>query len=106
MSGREREQSRRLRGFVRLPPRPRPYCLGTRPLPPTRKRGDVGVHRRAADAERFPFCSQEENSLMILLSRAGLRYNENAIAAGAQTEHRDGAGPERKLLAGGISPAL
>ena len=31
-------------------------------------------------AERFKFRSQDENNMMLLLSRAGLRYNEKAIA--------------------------
>jgi hypothetical protein len=37
---------------------------------------------------------------MLLLSRAGLRYNENAIAISAQTERRGLAGPVRDLLGG------
>src|SRR6516165_6109230 len=36
--------------------------------------------------------------MMFLLSGTGLRYNEKAIAAGAQTERRGGAGPVRALL--------
>jgi hypothetical protein len=35
-----------------------------------------------------------------LLSGTGLRYNEGAIALGAQTERRGGAGPVRVLLGG------
>jgi hypothetical protein len=35
-----------------------------------------------------------------LLSATGLRYNDKAIAAGAQTERRGGAGPVRGLLGG------
>jgi hypothetical protein len=35
-----------------------------------------------------------------LLLRVGLRYNENAIAPGAQTERREDAGPVRSLLGG------
>jgi hypothetical protein len=31
---------------------------------------------------------QKENHIMLLLSGAGLRYNENASASGAQTERR------------------
>jgi hypothetical protein len=44
--------------------------------------------------------SQEENHMMFLLSGTGLRYNEKAIAAGAQTERRGLAGPVRNLLGG------
>jgi hypothetical protein len=36
----------------------------------------------------------------ILLLRSGLRYNENATVAGAQTERRGEAGPVRDLLGG------
>jgi hypothetical protein len=43
--------------------------------------------------------------MMILPSEAGLRYNDNAIAAGAQTERRGLAGPVRDLLGGETSPA-
>jgi hypothetical protein len=35
-----------------------------------------------------------------------LRWNDKAIAAGAQTERRGGAGPVRALLGGGASPAV
>jgi hypothetical protein len=42
---------------------------------------------------------------MFLRSQAGLRYNENAIAAGAQTERRGVSGPVRNLLRGEDSPA-
>ena len=45
---------------------------------------------RAAGAERFEFRSQEENNMMLLLSRAGLRYNEKAIA------------PARRPIAGAV----
>jgi len=58
------------------------------------------VHRRAAGAGRFQFRSQEENDMVFLLSRAGLRYNEKAIATGAQTERRGGVGPVGSLLGG------
>jgi hypothetical protein len=51
------------------------------------------------------FRSQEKNDMLFLLSEAGLRYNDNAIAAGAQTERRDLAGPVRDLLGGETSPA-
>jgi hypothetical protein len=37
--------------------------------------------------------------------QAGLRYHGNAIAPGAQTKHRGGAGPVRDLLGGGHAPA-
>jgi hypothetical protein len=37
--------------------------------------------------------------MILLLSRAGLRYNENSHCPGAQTERRDGAGLVRGLLA-------
>jgi hypothetical protein len=43
--------------------------------------------------------------MTFLLSRAGLRYNEKAIAADAQTERRGEAGPGRDLLGGETSPA-
>jgi hypothetical protein len=43
--------------------------------------------------------------MMVLLSEAGLRYNDDAIVAGAQTERRGGAGPVRDLLGGETSPA-
>jgi hypothetical protein len=43
--------------------------------------------------------------MMLLLSRTGLRYNENAIAVGAQTERRGLAGPVRDLLGGETAPA-
>jgi len=33
-------------------------------------------------------------------SEGGLQYNEEAIASGAQTERRGGAGPVRGLLGG------
>jgi hypothetical protein len=56
-------------------------------------------------AERFQFRSQEENNMIFLLSRTGLRYNETATVAGAQTERRGGAGPVRGLLGGKTSPA-
>ena len=52
--------------------------------------------RRAAGAERFEFRSQEENNMMLLLSRAGLRYNEKAIAPGADRS------PERCRAGGGL----
>ncbi len=55
-----------------------------------RWRGDVCVRRAAAGAERFQFRSQEENNMMFLLSRAGLRYNEKAIA------------PARRPIAGAV----
>jgi hypothetical protein len=41
----------------------------------------------------------------VLLSGAGLRYNEKAIAIGAQTERRGEAGPGRDLLGSETSPA-
>jgi hypothetical protein len=41
----------------------------------------VGVRRHASGAERFEFRSQEENNMMLLLSRAGLRYHGKAIAS-------------------------
>jgi hypothetical protein len=40
-----------------------------------------------------------------LLRLAGLRYAENAIAPGAQTDHRGGTGPVWDLLGGGHAPA-
>jgi hypothetical protein len=43
--------------------------------------------------------------MMYLRSQAGLRQNENAIASGAQTERRGGAGPVRNLLGGETLPA-
>jgi hypothetical protein len=42
---------------------------------------------------------------VLLLSGTGLRYNEKAIAVGAQTERRGLAGPVRDLLGGETSPA-
>src|SRR5437762_12149493 len=41
-----------------------------------------------------------------ILRQAGLRYHGEAIAPGAQTEHRGGAGPVRDLLGGGHAPAV
>jgi hypothetical protein len=38
--------------------------------------------------------------MMFLLSRAGLQYNEAAIAAGAQTERRGVRGPGKDWLGG------
>jgi hypothetical protein len=54
------------------------------------------VRRRAADAERFEFRSQEENNMVFLLSRAGLRYNEKP-----STRRADRA-PERCRAGGGL----
>ena len=51
----------------------------------------------AAGAERFEFRSQEENNMMLLLSRAGLRYNEKAIAPACRPIA--GAVPGRRGLA-------
>ena len=42
---------------------------------------------------------------MRFLRQAGLRYHGKAIASGAQTEHRGGAGPVLDLLGGGHAPA-
>ena len=42
---------------------------------------------------------------MRFLRQTGLRYHGKAIAPGAQTEHRGGAGPVRDLLGGGHAPA-
>src|SRR5262245_12961062 len=70
-----------------------------------RGRGHVCVRRRSLGPDRFQFRSQEENPMMLLLSGTGLRYNKNAIAAGAQTERRGGRGPVRGLLGGRTSPA-
>jgi hypothetical protein len=36
---------------------------------------------RALGAEHFEFRSQEVNNMVFFLSRAGLRYNEKAIAS-------------------------
>src|SRR6516225_4796328 len=55
---------------------------------PARWREDVGVRRRGAGAEPFQFRSQEENDMILLLSRAGLRYNGKAITSA----RRPGAG--------------
>jgi hypothetical protein len=41
----------------------------------------------------------------VLLFQVGLRYNEKAIAAGAQTERRGRPGPLRGLLGGSTAPA-
>jgi hypothetical protein len=61
------------------------------------------VCRRLAGADRFQFRSQDENNMLLLLF--GPRYNKKAIAAGAQTERRGGAGPVSALLGGENSPA-
>jgi hypothetical protein len=45
-------------------------------------------------------------TLLILLFGGGLRYNERAIAPGAQTERRGDAGPVRLLLGGEDSPPV
>ena len=42
----------------------------------------------------------------MLLFQVGLRYNEKAIVAGAQTERRGEAGPVRVLLRGWDAPAV
>src|SRR4051794_9558389 len=42
--------------------------------------------------------SHEKARVMCLLSEIGLRCNENASAAGAQTERRGGTGPVSVLL--------
>jgi hypothetical protein len=47
----------------------------------------------------------ERHRSSFLFQEAGLRYNENAIASGAQTERRGEAGPGRGLLGGETSPA-
>jgi hypothetical protein len=43
--------------------------------------------------------------MMLLLSRDGLRWSENAFRPGAQTERRGDAGPVRDLLDRETSPA-
>src|SRR5262245_30251796 len=48
---------------------------------------------------------QESRRMSRLLDRIGLRYNEKAIVAGAQTERRGEAGPVRVLLRGWDAPA-
>jgi hypothetical protein len=48
--------------------------------------------------------NQEENDMMLLLSRTGLRYKEKNIASGAQTERRGVSGPGRDLLGDDTSP--
>src|SRR5262249_6216977 len=55
-----------------------------------RKRGAAGRCVARLRGARFDvrFRSQEENHMMFLLSGTGLRYNEKANAAGAQTERR------------------
>jgi hypothetical protein len=47
----------------------------------------------------------KENHMILLLSRTGLRYDEKAIASGAQTERRGGAGSVRGIRGGKTSPA-
>src|SRR5262245_9803322 len=54
---------------------------------------------RCPDRERHR-ADRVGNHIVGLLSRAGLRYHEMAIAAGAQTERPGGAGPVRALLGG------
>src|SRR5438270_12918710 len=49
--------------------------------------------------------SSAEDPDVRFLRQAGLRYHGKAIAPGAQTEHRGGAGPVRDLLGGGHAPA-
>ena len=43
--------------------------------------------------------------MAFLLSRSGLRYNDNAIVLGAQTVRQGVVGPGRDLLVGETSPA-
>ena len=57
----------------------------------------------AAGAERFEFRSQEENNMMLLLSRAGLRYNEKDIAL--RTDRSPGWCRAGGGLLGGKDPA-
>ena len=52
----------------------------------------------------FRRCSHESKLMISLLSRAGLRYNEKAIAP-AQTDRRSGAGPAGACLAVRTLPA-
>src|SRR6516162_9256328 len=51
-----------------------------------RLRDDPWLRPLRAAPCRFP--NQEESHMMLLLSRDGLRENDNAIAAGAQTGRR------------------
>jgi len=44
--------------------------------------------------------SQKVNHMMLFLSGTGLRYKENVIDLGAQTERRGDDGPLRDLLGG------
>src|SRR5262249_54756748 len=64
------------------------------------RRAGVCLRRRLGEpAVEGDFArSHEENHMMFLLSETGLRYNENAIAIGAQTERRGLAGPVSVLL--------
>jgi hypothetical protein len=66
-----------------------------------RLQGDLGP----LGAERCGFPNEEENHMMNLLSRDGLRQDESAICPGAQTERRGAAGPVRDLLDRETSPA-
>src|SRR5262249_27621943 len=50
--------------------------------------GDRGGRLRAPGSDRFQVRSQDKSHMMLLLSRAGLRYREKAIGPGAQTERR------------------
>ena len=65
----------------------------------------VSVRRELSTAEASQLSGLSRNHITLLLSRDGLRYNEQTIAAGAQTERRGGAGPVRDLLGGETSPA-
>src|SRR5262245_59269010 len=56
---------------------------GSERLGPVRRRGRSIRTKRATT---FGFCSQDKRLMTFLLCSSGLQYNENAIAAGAQTE--------------------
>src|SRR5262249_16240322 len=70
-----------------------------------RMRGNAGNRLLVPEENRFRLHSQEENHMMLLLSRAGLRYNENAIAPGAQTERPGLAWAGEGSACGETSPA-
>jgi hypothetical protein len=59
-------------------------------------RGNVSVRFRSQD---------EKNMVIRVLDEVGLRWNERAIATGAQTERRGEVGPVRDSLGGKTSPA-
>src|SRR5262245_28388139 len=88
---------------VTLPPPPG-EVTGAKKLGTLRSSSVSTVSGTEADFRRERECEVfadlNGNHMVVLLSRAGLRYNENAIAPGAQTERPGDAGPVRALLGG------